>query len=93
MALTGRHAICVPTLEGHTYIFNSRTFASGGSFATTRGGCVAAVSPDHKKILPVLSAEETAAYPIPEQPRPFYLAGRRKCHRLRTRNEPRFHWR
>ena len=58
---------------GHTYIFNSRTFASGGSFARTRGRCVAAVSPDHKKILPVLSAEETTAYRIPEQTRLFTL--------------------
>ena len=72
--MTGRHAICVPTLgRGHTYIFNSRTFASGGSFARTRGRCVAAVSPDHKKILPVLSAEETTAYRIPEQTRLFTL--------------------
>ena len=45
--MSGRHAIWVATLGGHTCILNSRRFTSGGSFAKIRDGCLAAVSPDH----------------------------------------------
>lgn len=58
----------VPTVAGHTYIFDTRSFEKVGEFDSIPGGRIARVSP-HNHLLLVISPSETAAYTTGQTPR------------------------